>query len=218
MSSVADLASPERAALPRSVQTGRVIAIARGLTTPAAVQATGALVEAGIHAVEVTMDSPDALGTIATLVEAFGPRIELGAGTVLSIPEAADALAAGATYVISPHTDPDLVTWLAERGVPALPGALTPTEVLLAWRAGAAGVKVFPAGPAGPGHVRALGGPIADVPLIPTGGIDAGNAAAFLQAGAVAVGVGGWLMGDGDPDLVAERARELLAVVNDSRS
>lgn len=205
-----------RPGLPQAVTQRRVIAIARGLGTTAVLSTAAALLDAGVRAIEVTLDSPAALETIRATARRFGDQIQLGAGTVLSRQQADAALAAGASYLVSPHTDPDLIAWAATRGVAALPGAFTPSEVVLAWRAGAAGVKVFPAGPAGADHVQALGGPLSDVPLIPTGGIDAGNAAAFLRAGAVAVGVGGWLVGDGRPQQVTRRAVELLKAVGDA--
>ncbi len=205
-----------RPELPQAVTQGRVIAIARGLGTTAVLNTAAALLDAGVRAIEVTLDSPAALETIRATATRFGDQIQLGAGTVLSRQQAAAALSAGANYLVSPHTDPDLVAWAATRGVAMLPGAFTPTEVVLAWRAGAAGVKVFPAGPAGADHVKSLGGPLSNVPLIPTGGIDAGNAAAFLRAGAVAVGVGGWLVGDGHPQQVTRRAAELLKAVGDT--
>jgi 2-dehydro-3-deoxyphosphogluconate aldolase/(4S)-4-hydroxy-2-oxoglutarate aldolase len=135
----------------------------------------------------------------------------IGAGTVLDVAAADAVVAAGARFLVMPHVDPELVRWSAERGVPAFPGAMTPTEVLGAWRAGAAAVKVFPAATLGPRYLRELRGPLDEVPLLPTGGIDASNAADFLAAGAVAVAAGGWLMGDGDPAGVAERAAAFTA-------
>lgn len=116
-----------------------------------------------------------------------------------------------------PHIDPELVAWATGRGVPAIPGAATPTEALLAWRAGAAAVKVFPASVLGPSFVRELRGPLPDVPLLPTGGVTADNAGAFIGAGAIAVGLGGWLVGDAEPAGVLERARRIAAVVAEAR-
>jgi 2-dehydro-3-deoxyphosphogluconate aldolase/(4S)-4-hydroxy-2-oxoglutarate aldolase len=117
-----------------------------------------------------------------------------------------------------PHTDPALIAWAAQRGVPVFPGAFSPTEVLAAWRAGAAAVKLFPASVVGPAFVRESRGPFPEIPLIPTGGLTAENAAAFVEAGAAAVGMGGWLMGDGQPAGIEQRAREIVAVVGRARA
>ena len=108
-----------------------------------------------------------------------------------------------------PHLDADLVEWAAARGIPAFPGAATPTEIFAAWRAGAAAVKLFPASSAGPGFVRELRGPFPDIPVLPTGGVTLETAPAFITAGAVAVGMGGWLIGDGDPAGIRARARQV---------
>ncbi|MBA2317160.1 MAG: bifunctional 4-hydroxy-2-oxoglutarate aldolase/2-dehydro-3-deoxy-phosphogluconate aldolase [Euzebyales bacterium] len=202
-----------RPPLPAAIREGRVVAIARGLAPPAVVTAAAALRAAGVRAVEVTLDSPDALTTIHQLVLAHGDAVAVGAGTVGDIPAAEAAAAAGATYLVAPHFDAEVVRWAAERGLPALPGALTATEVVSAWNAGAAAVKIFPAGALGPAYLRALAEPLRHVALLPTGGVDDRNAADFLAAGAVAVGVGGWLLGDGEPDGVGARARSLCAAV-----
>ena len=161
----------------------------------------------GIRVVEVTMDSPEAERSI-DLVAQTGAVV--GAGTVISVAEAEAAVAAGASFVVAPHTDLSVVQWAVERGVPVVPGALTPTEVMTAWNAGATAVKVFPASVGGPAYLNAIGGPLEGVPLIPTGGITADNAAAFLVAGAVAVGLGGWLTGHASLDVVARRAAQTI--------
>jgi 2-dehydro-3-deoxyphosphogluconate aldolase/(4S)-4-hydroxy-2-oxoglutarate aldolase len=157
------------------------------------------LEEAGVAIVEVTLDDPRAL-------EAIRRRPGTLAGTVRT-PDQVDAAAeAGAAAIVSPAFVPAVLERAAELGLPAIPGALTPTEVETAWQAGAAMVKLFPGGLGGPRYVRDLLAPLRDVPLVVTGGVDASNAAAFLAAGAVAVGVGSALA---DPD----EARRLLAAV-----
>lgn len=205
----------ERPAIPPAILAGRVIAIARGLPAALLPDVAAALLAGGVRAFEVTLDSPDALDGIAAVAAvASAPgsdRLVIGAGTVLSIEEAAAALEAGARFLVMPHTDDRLVAWAAERGVPAFPGAMTPTEIVRAWRAGAAAVKIFPAGALGPSFVREVRGPLAGIPLVPTGGINAENAGAFLAAGAVAVGAGGWLTGSGDPATIRQRAAALVA-------
>jgi len=139
---------------------------------------------------EVTMDSDSAaidIGELRTLNHV------VGAGTVLSKIQAQQAIDAGANFLVSPILDESLVAWSTERGVPFIPGALTPTEILRAWNGGAAAVKIFPASAVGPQFLREVRGPLGNVPLIATGGINADNARSFLDAGAVAVGIGGWL-------------------------
>jgi 2-dehydro-3-deoxyphosphogluconate aldolase/(4S)-4-hydroxy-2-oxoglutarate aldolase len=136
---------------------------------------------------------------------------------VLDAATAQRAVDAGARFVVSPTVEPEVLAVTAAAGVASLPGAMTPTEVLAAWRLGASAVKLFPASAVGPSFVRELHGPLPDVPIVPTGGISAADAAAYLEAGAVAVGIGGWLTGSGDPSIVRERARALAAAVGAGR-
>ena len=136
---------------------------------------------------------------------------------MLSIDAARRAIDAGATFLVSPHLDPELVAWAAAHAIPALPGCATPTEALAAWRAGAAAVKLFPASVAGPAFVRELRGPFPDIPIVPTGGVTVDSATAFIAAGAVAVGMGGWLLGDGSPAGVRERAARVVSAVAAAR-
>lgn len=214
--STADRASTAaaRPALPAPIVEGRVIAIARRLdpvTLPAIAEALAAN---GIRVFEVTIDSPGAVESIRALAEGpLAERLLVGAGTVLAIDEAEAALEAGARFLVTPHVDVALVRWAAEWGVPILPGAFTPTEILTAWRAGAAAVKLFPASVAGPPFIRDFRGPFPEIPIVPTGGVTIENAAEFLRAGAVAVGLGSWLTGAGDPAEVARRAAAVVAAV-----
>lgn len=142
----------------------------------------------------------------------------VGAGTVLALEAARRAVDAGASFLVAPHVDPDVVAWAAGRGIPMFPGAATPTEVLAAWRAGAAAVKVFPASSLGAAFVRELRGPLPDIPLVPTGGIAAQNAADYIDAGAVAVGMGSWLFGDGSAATIADRSRQAVESVAAARA
>ncbi len=190
---------------------GRIVAILRGHAPEAVAGIVDGLVAGGITTVEVTLDSPGAHDSIAAL--AARDDLVAGAGTVLSVAAAEAAIDAGATFLVAPHLDPAVIRAAAARGVAMLPGALTPTEIFTAWQAGAAAVKVFPAGGLGAGYIAAVRGPLAGIPLVPTGGIDDTNAAAFLAAGALAVGVGGWLTGDADPETVQLRAGRLIAAV-----
>jgi len=188
---------------------GPVIAIVRGHGPGAVAAVADGLAAAGVGTVEVTLDSPHALASVAALV-ARGDLV-VGAGTVRSPAEADAAVAAGAAFLVAPHLDAAVVARALALGVPVLPGALSPTEIVAAWEAGASAVKVFPAGPLGAAYVGAIRQPLREIPLVPTGGVDVANARAFLDAGAVALGVGGWLTGDPDRAVVEERARLLLA-------
>lgn len=147
-----------------------------------------ALADAGVGVIEITLDDPNALGAIER-ARSRGDVTVL-AGTVRRAEQVDQAVAAGAEAVVGPAFVAAVVERAAELGIPAIPGALTPTEIETAWAAGAALVKLFPGGFGGPTYVHDVLAPLADVPLLVTGGVDAQNALAFLDAGAVAVGVG----------------------------
>jgi 2-dehydro-3-deoxyphosphogluconate aldolase / (4S)-4-hydroxy-2-oxoglutarate aldolase len=196
-----------RPPVPQALEETRVVAIMRRTDASRAVAVAEALVAGGVRAIEVTCDSPGVLDMIRALDGALGERILLGAGTVLDQETADAVLAAGARYIVSPHTDPELVRTLARRGVPCVPGAFTPTEVLTAWRAGAALVKLFPAGGVGPGYIKDLRGPLREIPLLPTGGVTLGNAGDFIAAGAWGLGIGSALV---DAKIVAEECFDEL--------
>lgn len=187
-----------------------VIAILRRLAPDRAFVVACALAGAGIPALELTIDSPDVLTVIGRL-RAELPDTAIGAGTVLTSAEVVAAADAGAQFVVSPNVDERVVATCVEAGIPSLPGAATPTEVVRAWESGASMVKLFPAGPLGPATIRALRGPLPAIPLVAVGGVDGTNAVAYLEAGAAAVGIGSWLAADGDPRLAARRAAELVA-------
>ena len=208
-----------RPPIPDGLVTGGVVAIARRLTADTAPVVADALLAGGVLAFEITLNEPvdTALRTIGS-VASRSPGLAIGAGTVLSIDAAKLALDAGAAFLVMPHTDPELVAWAAAHGVPTLPGAATPSEVLAAWRAGAAAVKVFPASVVGPAFVRECRGPFPDIPLVPSGGVTAETAADFIAAGAAAVGVGGWLIGDAEPSGVTARARQIVDAVAATRA
>lgn len=165
-----------------------IVGILRGCPADHATRVAAAAAEAGLIALEVTLDSEDALAQIRSIA-GLGPTV--GVGTVTDAGQVGPAVEAGARFVVSPIVDPDVITECAQRGVPCLPGAATPTEIHHALELGATGVKVFPALQlGGPGYLRAIRGPLGHPPLVPTGGVDLGNAADFLDAGAVALGVG----------------------------
>jgi 2-dehydro-3-deoxyphosphogluconate aldolase/(4S)-4-hydroxy-2-oxoglutarate aldolase len=200
-----------RPALPDAVTAVRVIAILRGLRPAQAVEVARALGEAGVRAIEVTVDSPCALEVISEIAQLDG--VSAGAGTVLTAADGERAVAAGAAFLITPVVDTAVISWAAARGIPIMPGALTPTEASTAWSAGAAGVKLFPAGTLGPGYIRAIRAPLPHIPLIPTGGIGADDVQPFLEAGAVAVALGSELAAGGDPVEAGRRARTILGKI-----
>jgi 2-dehydro-3-deoxyphosphogluconate aldolase/(4S)-4-hydroxy-2-oxoglutarate aldolase len=206
--------SGRRPRIPDEIRASRVIAIGRRLERNSMPQVAEALVAGGVRAFEVTLDSPDAIDAIRSLAARHADgSLLVGAGTVLDVASATAAIQAGARFLVSPHTDVELIAWAVGRGMPFFPGAFTASEILAAWRAGAAAVKLFPASAVGPAYVREMRGPLASIPLIPTGGVTADNAAAFIAAGALGVGVGSWLIADGSPDRIRQRASQLMSAV-----
>jgi 2-dehydro-3-deoxyphosphogluconate aldolase/(4S)-4-hydroxy-2-oxoglutarate aldolase len=211
----------ERAALPEAIASSGVVAIARGADPDRASTIALALLRGGVSAFELTLNEPQdkALEAIRQVSSRYsGSELLLGAGTVLTIEAAERAVEAGARFLVSPHTDPELIKWAVQAGVPVLPGAFTSTEILAAWGAGATAVKLFPASVLGPRGLREIRGPLPHIPLIPTGGVSAETAGAFIEAGAVAVGAGGWLVGDGKQQGVRERAALIVEAVEDARA
>jgi 2-dehydro-3-deoxyphosphogluconate aldolase / (4S)-4-hydroxy-2-oxoglutarate aldolase len=203
-----------------------IIPVLRGNHEDVVVRAAHALIEAGLTAIEVTMTVPNAIDAIATLVrDAAGShsRAVIGAGTVVDAVGAQSAIGAGADFIVSPGLVPEVIDVAKAAGVAVLPGALTPTEILAAVRAGADLIKIFPAqAMGGSSYIRALRGPFPDLLLVPTGGVDLNNVADFIRAGATAVGVGSELV---SRDLLARedwnalgvRAEQYLAAVATAR-
>ena len=207
-----------RPPIPEALDASRLVAIMRRTEASLAVATADALVQGGIPTLEVTCDSPGALEMIRVIDRELGKRVFIGAGTVLDESTARAALEAGARFLVSPHLDADMVRAFAEQGVAWIPGALSPTEVLGAWRAGAVVVKLFPAGPVGPGYIRDVRGPFRDIPLLPTGGVTLDNAAEFLGAGAWGLGMGSALVDNKLVvsqrfDEICNRARQLRELV-----
>jgi 2-dehydro-3-deoxyphosphogluconate aldolase/(4S)-4-hydroxy-2-oxoglutarate aldolase len=181
-----------------------------------------AVQKGGIRAIEVTLTTPGALRAIETAAAGRGEDPLLGAGTILDAATARQAILAGAQFVVSPTVELDVIETARRYGKVAVCGAMTPTEILAAYEAGADFVKVFPANVLGPEYLRAIRGPLPQVPLVPTGGVTADNARDFIRAGAAILCVGGWLV-EADAicetqyDLVLERARLFVAVVRKAR-
>lgn len=200
----------------QALQRERAIAILRTPLRDRAGPAMEAAVRAGFRILEFTMNSPGALERIAEYSRR--PGLLVGAGTVLEVEQARAALAAGAVFLVSPVLDEAVVSVAATAGVAMIPGTQTPTEMLLAYRAGAPLQKLFPAPGRGPAFVRACLGPMPFLRLVPTNDVDAGNAADYLRSGAFAVGCGNRLFDAGDLEQgrfaeVERRAAEMLKAV-----
>ena len=190
----------------------RIVAIARRVAADRIVPAAEALREGGIRLMEITFDQadPDCLRLTPGMIEALAARFPdmlIGAGTVMTREQARAAADAGARFVLAPNIDPDVIDEALGRGLVAIPGALTPTEVAYAYKLGAAMVKLFPAGDLGIGYMKALRGPLPHIPLMAVGGVDLTNLADFFKAGAKAAGIGSNIVNN---KLIAEgRYREL---------
>jgi len=193
------VAALRRAPVTDQIRSRRLIAILRRIEPrERLLELVESLAEDGVRVFEVTFDAPAAADDLLALRErlarsGLGDAV-VGAGTILTLDRLEDAVRCGAAFVVGPTLDVVIVERAVELGVPVIPGAYSPTEIALAWRAGATFVKVFPASSLGPSHVRELRGPLPHIDLIATGGVDAANAASFLAAGCVAVGVGGALV------------------------
>ncbi len=187
----------------------RLIPVVRVATAHEALSVAKALLQGGSHLIEITLTVHGAIDVIRRLREGVAEEACVGAGTVLDARMAEEALGAGAQFMVSPALGVEVIRLARDAGVLMIPGAMTPTEVLTAWEAGADLVKVFPAGAlGGPAYIRALKGPLPQVPLVPTGGVSPENAPEFIRAGAAAVGIGSELV---DRASVAERAFERIA-------
>ena len=184
----------------RRALAGRLVAIIRLRDELDLLNVAKALADGGIKTLEFTLTTPGALDAVKLAREHFGDTVVVGAGTVLDEASASQCVQAGAQFLVSPGFDRAVIETAREAGILVMPGALTPTEILAAWRAGADVVKVFPARQFGPRYISDLRGPLPHIPLMPTGGVDETNALAYLQAGAISVAVGGNLV---DPDAVA---------------
>jgi 2-dehydro-3-deoxyphosphogluconate aldolase/(4S)-4-hydroxy-2-oxoglutarate aldolase len=208
------VASLRRSDVADLVRAARVIAILRRVDPQARLlDLVEGLAADGVRLFEITFDAPTAADDLVACrarLDAAGWReAVVGAGTVRTIGALEEAAAAGAAFAVGPTLDVGVVEQAVGLGVPAIPGAYSPTEIDLAWRSGATFVKLFPASSLGPSHVREMRGPFPDIELIATGGIDATNARSFLEAGCVAVGVGGALV-RAEP---AERRALLASIV-----
>jgi 2-dehydro-3-deoxyphosphogluconate aldolase / (4S)-4-hydroxy-2-oxoglutarate aldolase len=213
--------APEHAPDPPRVPAGeglaatRVVAILRAENADRAETVVDVLVEAGVRCLELTLTTRGALEVVERLAARVPRDVEVGVGTVLTAGDVDRSVDAGATFVVSPSVEPEVIAAALRRRVASYPGAFTPTEIAAAWKAGASAVKLFPAGQLGPGYLKDVRAPLPDIPVVPTGGVDIASIGAWLGAGAVAVGMGGPLIGDAlalDGDLGALAQRAVAAI------
>lgn len=200
-----------------------IVPVVRAPSAQQAMQAAEAVCAGGVPIVEVTMTVPGAIEVIAQLSKSMGRDILIGAGTVLDAETAQRCIDAGAEFLVSPGFDLGTVQLAKKLGKLIMAGALTPTEVITAWKAGSDFVKVFPCGAVGGAkYIKALKAPLPHVPMVPTGGVDLNTAAEFIQAGSDALGIGGELVSaaalkSGNTSAITEAARQYVAIVRRAR-
>jgi 2-dehydro-3-deoxyphosphogluconate aldolase/(4S)-4-hydroxy-2-oxoglutarate aldolase len=207
--------------LQRVIDCG-IVAVVRFSDPGPLVNVVKALADGGVTVAEVTFTVPDALDVIREVKRQLGDRVLLGAGTVLDPETCRAALLAGAEFIVSPCVNLDVIRMCRRYDKLVMPGAFTPTEVLTAWEAGADIVKVFPADVVGPAFFKALKGPLPQVKLMPTGGVDLNTTSEFLKAGAVCLGVGGQLVdaktvGAGDFAKITALSKQYVEIVKQHR-
>jgi 2-dehydro-3-deoxyphosphogluconate aldolase/(4S)-4-hydroxy-2-oxoglutarate aldolase len=206
------------------LRRGGLVPVLRAPSAEDALAVSEVLCKAGLNALEITMTVPGAVDVIATLSQRFGPDLLVGAGTVLDAKAAAACIEAGAKFIISPSLELEVIAHCNQAGVAVLPGALTPTEIVKAWRSGADMVKVFPCSAVGgASYLKAVKAPLPQIEMVPTGGVSLETAAAFIKAGAAALGVGGDLVDvaavrSGRGEEIAAKARRYLEIVSEARA
>src|SRR5271166_6269739 len=207
----------------RRIRETRIIPVLRARRHEDAIAIAHAVHEGGIPILEITMTVPGAVEVIRQLVETFGEQVLIGAGTVLDPETARACILAGAQFIVSPALNLKTIEICHRYSVPVIPGALTPTEVVTAWEAGADVVKVFPCSALGGAkYLKSLKAPLPHIDLIPTGGVSLSTAAEFLSAGAFALGVGADLanpqaIAAGTPEIITENARQYVEIVRAAR-
>lgn len=201
-----------------------IVPVVRARSADEAMKVVDAICAGGVPILEITMTVPGAIGVMEQVSRRFGSDVVLGAGTVLDPETARACILAGARFVVSPALNLDTIAMCRRYSVAVVPGALTPTEVVTAWTAGADVVKVFPCGAVGgASYIKSLKAPLPHVDLIPTGGVSVKTAADFIRAGSMALGVGADLVdtkavAEGNAKLVTEKAREYVRIVQEARS
>jgi len=200
-----------------------LIPVIRVSSAKEAMEVADAIKAGGVSFIEITMSVPGAIDVIKELSQKYKDDIILGAGTILDTETGRAALLAGAQFIVTPTLNLDLIQLAHRYSVPIVPGAMTPTEILTAWNAGADMVKVFPAAQlGGPEYIKALRGPLPHILYVPTGGVNLQNAGAFIKAGAAALGAGGELVdkkavAEKKFNVITENARAFLKAIKEAR-
>lgn len=209
------LSRPARSAI---LSGTRVVAVLRATHAKDYAPVIEALQRGGVLSIELTLSTPGVWEELPRLKNRFGDALEIGVGTVTEAAEAETALDLGAAYIVTPVTDPGVITACVDRGVPVYPGGLTPTELHAGWKLGATAVKIFPASTVGAGYVAQLRGPFPDIQVIPSGGVNIEDVPGWMSAGALAVSLGGPLLGDafkgGDLQELTARARRVRELID----
>lgn len=207
----------------QQIEVCGIVAIIRASSADELIEAAAAIHAGGVDVIEVTMTTPNALQVINDVSSTYGDKVLVGAGSVLDAETARAVMLSGADFVVSPVTKPDVIEICNRYGKVVIPGAFTPTEILMAWETGADYVKVFPSSGVGADYIKDVKAPLPQIPLVPTGGINAENAADFITAGASALGVGSALVNNqliaaGEFATLTERAERLVKEVQRARS
>ncbi|MBP1989315.1 bifunctional 4-hydroxy-2-oxoglutarate aldolase/2-dehydro-3-deoxy-phosphogluconate aldolase [Paenibacillus eucommiae] len=194
----------------------RIIAIVRGVTEEHIFGVAAALLAGGITVMEITLNTPGALNMIKKLKAEFDSQMYIGAGTVLDLADASKALEAGASFIVTPNVDEAVIRLSRDKDIPIFPGAMTPTEIVKAWKAGATAVKIFPSASLGLGYIKELMGPFDQIPLVAVGGVTESNISEFLKIGCYGLGIGGSLINlkeinSGNYQWITEKATSLIA-------
>ena len=206
----------------QQVADAGVVAVIRAPSPDVLPDVARALLEGGVPAIEVTMTTPKAIRGIEKLADSLGDKAVVGVGTILDAATCADAIHAGAQFVVSPSFDPDVVATTLKYGKVSIPGAFTPTEIMRVWSAGADVVKVFPSTTLGPGYFKDILAPLPQLRLTPTGGVDIKNVGEWIKAGAVFVGAGSALvtkdaMSKGDWGSISANAKSFVEAIRAAR-
>jgi 2-dehydro-3-deoxyphosphogluconate aldolase / (4S)-4-hydroxy-2-oxoglutarate aldolase len=207
----------------RIIEIG-IVPVVRASSSHQALMAAEAVAEGGIPVVEITMTVPGAVDVIRELTKSNPSGVLIGAGTVLDSDSAKRCVDAGAQFLVSPALNVETIEFAVKENILIMAGALTPTEIVKAWKAGSDFVKVFPCGQVGGAkYIKAVKGPLPQIPLVPTGGVNLNTAAEFLEAGAEALGVGSELvqadaLKSSKPEVIVETARKFVAIVKATRT
>ena len=207
----------------QKIQDLGILAVLRGPSQELTLKMVEALVNGGITGIEITFTTPNALDVVQALAKEFRDDIVLGMGTLTKPDQAKNAKNAGATFLVSPHTEEELAAAMITTGLPVMMGALSPSEVMRAWSLGSDVIKVFPGSLGGPGFMKSLKGPFPDIPMMPTGGVSDKNLGDWFRAGAFAVGAGSNLCPKelamaGDFDEITKIAERYIAAVRAAKS